>query len=119
MIRRCLLLVAACVLLLPTVAIAQGMVMTAHHHILIVRSVSTQVRASTTARRYLLLINDSANATYCTVDDVAAATSTGIRLAASGTTGDRAEFTGQNVPQGAVACVAATAGGTVLVTEGR
>lgn len=118
--RRGLILGLGLLLLagLPAPAAAQA-VMTAHHHIVNVGSVSTSVRASTTARRYLLLINDSANAVFCTVDDVAAAVNTGIRLAASGTTGDRMEFTGANVPQGAVACISSTGGDRILVTEGR
>lgn len=93
--------------------------MTAHHHLVVARTVTTQARAATTARRYLLLMNDSANRVYCTVDDQAATTTSGIRLEGRGTTGDRMEFMGANVPQGAISCISATGGDAVLITEGR
>ena len=94
-------------------------VATAHHTFTVVSASPIQARAASTARRFLGIINNSTSVVFCTVDDTVSAVNEGIRLAATGTTGDRLFFL-QNVPSGAVNCVAATAGeNRVLVIEGR
>ncbi len=91
----------------------------AHHSIGIASPVSgaTNIRPAFN-RRLLGLINNSANVVFCTVDGVNAAVDEGIRLAATGTTGDRVFFD-RNVPQGPVRCYSATADSRVLIIEGR
>ena len=91
----------------------------AHHSIGIASPVSgaTNIRPAFN-RRLLGLINNSANVVFCTVDGVDAAVDEGIRLAATGTTGDRVFFD-RNVPQGPVRCYSATAASRVLIIEGR
>ena len=69
-------------------------------------------------RRLLGIINNSANVVFCSVDGVDAAADEGIRLAATGTTGDRIVFDRQ-VPQGPVRCMSETNGSRVLIIEGR
>ena len=91
----------------------------AHHSIGIASPVSgaTNIRPAFN-RRLLGLINNSSNVVFCTVDGVNAAVDEGIRLAATGTTGDRILFD-RNVPQGPVRCYSATEGNRVLIIEGR
>ena len=91
----------------------------AHHSIGIAGPVTgaTNLRPAFN-RRLLGLINNSSNVVFCTVDGETAVVDEGIRLAASGTTGDRVFFD-RNVPQGPVRCYSATDGSRVLVIEGR
>ena len=91
----------------------------AHHSIGIAGTLSgsTNIRPAFN-RRLIGLINNSSNVVFCTVDGETAVVDEGIRLAASGTTGDRGFFD-RNVPQGPVRCYSATDGSRVLVIEGR
>lgn len=96
-----------------------------HHHIAVIgtQSGAVAIRGQLNRRSYLGIINNSANVVFCRVDgsdtsSIAAAADTGIRLAATGTTGDRVFFD-RNVPQGPVRCYSATDGSTVLIIEGR
>ena len=91
----------------------------AHHSIGLAGPLSgaTNIRPAFN-RRLLGLINNSSNVVFCSVDGVDAAADEGIRLAATGTAGDRVFFD-RNVPQGPVRCYSATAASRVLIIEGR
>lgn len=114
------LLVAALLIGLPAVAQAQGQSFgPAHHTIAIVGQATGATNARPAFNRKLLgLINDSANVVWCTVDGTTATTTNGIKLAATGTTGDRAFFD-RYVPMGPVRCMSATNGSAVHILEGR
>lgn len=90
----------------------------AHHTVTVVGQTSVLARAALSFRKYLGLINDSGDVVYCTVDGETAVANTGIRLAATGTTGDRIFFD-RAVPLGAVRCIAAAGTNYILVIEGR
>lgn len=78
---------------------------------------STDVLAANAARKHLTLINDSDAAIYVSVDGGAAAANTGIKLAASGTTGDRITFD-RYIPTGTVKAISSGANKNLLVIEG-
>lgn len=109
-----------CALLLIAPVFAHAQAFGPAHHVVAFAGPGTGAQNFRDAfnRRLLGLINDSANAVYCTVDGTNAAANTGLLLAASGTTGDRILFDRQ-VPQGPLRCYSATAASRVLITEGR
>ena len=104
-------------LLFPAPGMPQTPVtVTAHHSIAIIGTLPTGILPIRRNRVGLGFISDSSNQINCTVDGVAATTTTGVRLAASGTTGDR-HFWDVFAPQGAVSCVAAGASSRLLFYE--
>lgn len=116
--RRWLAALVSVIALAPTLAWGQAFG-PAHHVIAIVGPATGAVDARPAFNRRLLkLINNSANVVFCTVDSTNAAADEGLRLAATGTTGDRVFFDRQ-VPQGAVRCMSGTGGSRVLIMEGR
>ena len=109
---------AGLTLLTPTLASAQSFG-PAHHFSAVVGPAwgGSTLRAAFN-RRLLVIINGSANVVFCTVDGTDADANEGLRLAATGTTGDRILFDRQ-VPQGPVRCMPATEASRILIIEGR
>lgn len=97
---------------------AQTITINAHHTFTLVSGTSVVALAALSYRKYLGLINEGSNVVHCTVDGQTAVANQGIRLAATGTTGDR-HFFDRQVPQGSVQCIAATGTNRILVIEGR
>ena len=95
---------------LPTVT-------TINHKAVTIGAVSTEVRVANTARRYLLLVNDSDEVMYVALGTTAAA-NTGIRLNASGGSYELGHAIG-NLYLGAVNAICASGSKKLLVTEGE
>jgi hypothetical protein len=77
---------------------------------------TTQLRPAKSGRQYLLVQNISTDTVFMTVVAGAAVVNTGQQLSPGG--GSILFQAPAPVPQGAVYAIGATAGGTVLVTEG-
>ena len=100
-------------------ALAQTSFGPAHHYHITASTTTGAINARPAFNRRLLgLINDSSNIVYCTVDGTNAVADHGLRLAGSGTTGDRIVFD-RHVPNGPVRCFSAAGASSVLMTEGR
>lgn len=89
----------------------------ATHAAITVGTGSTAAAVANPGRRLLILQNISNEAIDVNVAGGTAAASTGLRLAAAGTTGDRMQWE-RSVPVSAITAICASGSKTLLVTEG-
>jgi hypothetical protein len=87
------------------------------HTVVTVGATTTTALAASARRRYALLINDSDETIYLSLDGTAAALNDGIRLNANGGSYEMSERTG-SIAQSIIYAICASGSKKLLVTEG-